>query len=964
MSTYTGPPVRNSDNCCEGLRIHTPAAIDNRPGLAAIAYRVGTHARFKRSMLARLSAAEFPALHNLNTREDTDASVALLDAWAAVADVLAFYQERIANESYLRTATERLSLLHLARLIGYELRPGVAAGVDLAFALEDAPPVPGQPDVPSRVTVEAGTRVQSIPGPGERPQTFETVEGIEARPEWNALRPRRERPQALSNSTLSVTVQELSVDLQPGDGVLLVAGSGEANRLLKTVAHTVPDPGTRTTRVEFEAGVGPPAWKRPELIPAAREKLSTERIPLTQEVVRQYILDTSWKEEDLRAVAAAQGWELATLEANIRAQLGDRAASTKNGAYAFRHRAALFGHNAPRWSALPSVQRKGEWFSKLGPDAVQKMVLEQDGAKATAASSSGQFQAAASQATSQPKQGASNGNKTDGLAAVFSGDLANAFEFLLPAYPVDWEKKLTLSDAVATRQVYLDNTYPGVVERSWLVLRTPDATRSYRVESNVETTRTDYALTAKVSRLTLEKDQDLNPLKNFKLRETTALMQSERLSLAHLPITENVEGDEVMLDGPYFGLGAGRRVIVSGERADLLGVTATEAVTLAGVRVEDGHTLLTFREPLVHGYVREKVTLNANVAPATHGESAEEVLGGGDGAEPYQGFTLRRSPLTHTSAPTPSGARSTLRVRVNDLLWDEVPSLYGRGPDERVYTTRLDDEGNTAVRFGDGRAGARPPTGQENVRAAYRVGIGAEGLVEAGRQSLLMTRPLGVRSVTNPLPATGAADRETRDEARRNAPLTVLTLDRIVSLQDYEDFARSYGGIAKALATWTWDGQRRGVLVTVSGTGGAKVAPGDTLYKNLLAAMRKAGDPYVYPRLNTYSQRSFRLEAGVGIRPDHLPESVLPEVRRRLRESFGFDAREFGQGVALSEVAGVAGATPGVTAVDVDVLHRGDREESLQPYLDAAVPRAGDTEVLAAELLTLDPQSLKIEEMT
>ena len=42
-------------------------------------------------------------------------------------DVLTFYQERIANEGYLRTATERRSMLELARAIGYELSPGVAA---------------------------------------------------------------------------------------------------------------------------------------------------------------------------------------------------------------------------------------------------------------------------------------------------------------------------------------------------------------------------------------------------------------------------------------------------------------------------------------------------------------------------------------------------------------------------------------------------------------------------------------------------------------------------------------------------------------------------------------------------------------------------------------------------------------------------------------------------------------------
>ena len=41
--------------------------------------------------------------------------------------MLAFYNERLAQESYLRTARERISLQELGRLIGYRLRPGVAA---------------------------------------------------------------------------------------------------------------------------------------------------------------------------------------------------------------------------------------------------------------------------------------------------------------------------------------------------------------------------------------------------------------------------------------------------------------------------------------------------------------------------------------------------------------------------------------------------------------------------------------------------------------------------------------------------------------------------------------------------------------------------------------------------------------------------------------------------------------------
>jgi hypothetical protein len=124
--------------CCAGIHAETPRLVANRPGLSMISYRVGDHGSFKRSMLADLRRT------NVNTRDDDDFSVALLDAWAMTADVLTFYQERIANESYLRTAAERMSVLELARLIGYELAPGVAATVWLAFTVDEAEGAPGR----------------------------------------------------------------------------------------------------------------------------------------------------------------------------------------------------------------------------------------------------------------------------------------------------------------------------------------------------------------------------------------------------------------------------------------------------------------------------------------------------------------------------------------------------------------------------------------------------------------------------------------------------------------------------------------------------------------------------------------------------------------------------------------------------------------------------------------------------
>src|SRR5262249_57573799 len=92
------------------------------------------------------------------------------------------------------------------------------------------------------------------------------------------------------------------------------------------------------------------------------------------------------------------------------------------------------------------------------------------------------------------------------------------------------------------------------------------------------------------------------------------------------------------------------------------------------------------------------------------------------------------------------GAGSTLGLRVNDLRWDEVPFFYGHGPTERIYTRRLSDDGTTAVQFGDGVHGARLPTGQENVRAIYRKGVGTAGNVRAGQLTTLLRRPRGLEA--------------------------------------------------------------------------------------------------------------------------------------------------------------------------------------------------------------------------
>ena len=424
----------------------------------------------------------------------------------------------------------------------------------------------------------------------------------------------------------------------------------------------------------------------------------------------------------------------------------------------------------------------------------------------------------------------------------------------------------------------------------------------------------------------------------------------------------------MVLDRAYLGLKTGRTVILTGARSDLPAETVSETRTLREVRVEAGFTVLVFDKELAYSYVRSTVSINANVALATHGESVEEVLGGGDSTKAFQSFTLRQPPLTYTSAATATGSQTTLEVRVNDILWQEVPSFYGRGPAERIYVTRTDTEGRTTVMFGDGRTGARLPTGQENVKAKYRKGTGIDGLVKAGQLSQLMTRPLGVKGVVNPSAAAGAGDPELLEDARANAPLTVLTLGRVVSLQDYEDFARSFAGVAKALATWVWTGEQRAVHLTVAGAEGAEIDPEGELGKNLVSALRLAGDARVPLLFESFQPRFFVLSAAVKVDAAYLPDKVLSAVEAKLRESFSFAARGFGQSANLSEIFALMMKVEGVVAVDVNDFYGTDAppaagEPRARPRLEARRPRPGGVGIFPAQILMLDPRPVVLEVM-
>ncbi len=78
-----------------------------------------------------------------------------------MADNLSYYQDRCANEALFPSAVQRRSVIEHCKLIGYELRSGVSASVELTFVTNGAGTVP------------AGTSVEVDTTDGSDPASFE-----------------------------------------------------------------------------------------------------------------------------------------------------------------------------------------------------------------------------------------------------------------------------------------------------------------------------------------------------------------------------------------------------------------------------------------------------------------------------------------------------------------------------------------------------------------------------------------------------------------------------------------------------------------------------------------------------------------------------------------------------------------------------------------------------------------------
>ena len=373
--------------------------------------------------------------------------------------------------------------------------------------------------------------------------------------------------------------------------------------------------------------------------------------------------------------------------------------------------------------------------------------------------------------------------------------------------------------------------------------------------------------------------------------------------------------------------------------------------------------------------VTPHVTVFGNVVEATQGKQQRDaILGNGDARLSYQTFKIPKSPLTYLAiaGDTPPETPE-LEIWITDRRWTRVQSLFGRGAKEEVYVVREDANGDSWVQFGDGEAGARLTSGLNNIVAKWRVGVNAHGFLKESTTPQAGAQLERLDKVRLPGLVAGGAPPETGGHARQTAPGRVQSLDRLVSLRDYETETMTIAGVALASARWATVDNVPAVVLTLLMDSGRE-AEIDAVRQSVTTANRCRG-PRRFPVIAVQGHRRWTyLSAKITLDPSWDESVVLAAITDALLHEVGDDddvtpaglftlaARGFGEPEYATRIEGVIQQVGGVvwTAVTgFGKLATGDDPTLLTA---PAVPWTR-TEIVSAsaeEVLALDASHLVI----
>jgi hypothetical protein len=260
--------MTNGSNCpCDTFVF--PETIYNAPGLPAIRYRAGDFVTLREALLQALPGEV--ELANWKPTASGDLALQLIEWWAYLGDIVTFYNERIANEDYLRTTVLDQSVRRLVSLLGYRPRPGIGATATLAALVSAKLPL----------SLPQGLAVQSKPGPGSSPQIFELTAATTLQPLDHVS-----ADPVPSQLTLGADGRVLLAgtvgSIKNSDELVVVRRGWNGTDSNYAVANVVgiqsqnTPRGATNTQVSFGAGLGLPSGASPSGYRLLRSNLSAQ----------------------------------------------------------------------------------------------------------------------------------------------------------------------------------------------------------------------------------------------------------------------------------------------------------------------------------------------------------------------------------------------------------------------------------------------------------------------------------------------------------------------------------------------------------------------------------------------------------------------------------------------------------------------------------------------------------------
>lgn len=267
-------------------------------------------------------------------------------------------------------------------------------------------------------------------------------------------------------------------------------------------------------------------------------------------------------------------------------------------------------------------------------------------------------------------------------------------------------------------------------------------------------------------------------------------------------------------------------------------------------------------------------------------------------------------------------AQGSLRVSVLGEDWSEVQHFQDSDANSLHFLPETDHLDVTTITFGDGKRGSAPPAGAA-IEVSWLETLGAEGNLGPNLITLILT-PLYLNgdhvriSVTNPIPATGGADRESHDHARRQAPAELRALWKAVTKEDYKALAEGYPGVAKAQVLDTNDCESiryYNVRMVIAPNGGGKPSP--VLKKDLAQFLEERKVVTVEINLSDPIYREINVDAEVYVFPGEDLEVVRSRIEAALADFLAFDRVTFGESIHFSDIVALLDGARGVSHVHI-----------------------------------------------